>query len=478
MLDMQRRLLEQESSKAQNIGVTLARFGGYFRKYWFGTLVTFALVIVSTWIQVISPDYVGQAVDCYLYQQTAQIGGADTCWYTENDSQAIAARLAADSSLTDAERLDAANAERLAGVGGIVLTLVILYFLGSVLTGLSFYTMAYTGQNVLRDIRKQLFRHIHRLSLGYFVRNEAGDMMSRVTSDTDTIQQVFSQGLLQVISGVLLMVWIIVRMFQHNVAYALLSLSVVPIMIGATWYFSGQARKAFRKARKEIGSVNANLQESIAGAREVQAFSREDETIAEFRESNAANRAANVRAAAFTSALNPVLESLGFVALTIVVIAGGISMLRGQPLLGLGGVVSLGTMIVFIQYVQRLNQPIAQIALMWTNVQSAIAGGERIFNLLDEPAEITDKPGAIALPQIDGAVEFDHVSAEYNIGEPVLRDVSFSANPGQMVAIVGPTGAGKTTIINLLPRFYDVTAGAVRIDGHDVRDVTLDSLRS
>lgn len=476
MLDMQRRLLEQESSKAQNISVTLARFGTYFRKYWFGLLITLILMLVSTWVQVISPDYVGQAVDCYLYQQPGVT--SDTCWYTDNDGAAIEARINADPSIPEADKQAAINGEKLAGIGSIVLLLLVFYVLGALITGASFFTMAYTGQNVLRDMRKQLFRHIHKLSLGYFIRNEAGDMMSRVTSDTDTIQQVFNQGLLQVVSGIVLMVWISIRMFQHNVIYALISLVVLPAMIWATMYFSGQARKAFRKARQEIGSVNANLQESIAGAREVQAFNREDETIAEFNESNAANRDANVRAATFTSALNPVLESLGFVAVTIVVIAGGISMLRNEPLLGIGGVISLGTMIVFIQYVQRLNQPISQIALMWTSVQSAIAGGERIFGLLDEKADIEDKPNAIALPPIEGTVEFDGVSAEYKAGEPVLKKVSFSAKPGQMVAIVGPTGAGKTTIINLLPRFYDVTEGAVRIDGHDVRDVTLDSLRS
>lgn len=476
MLDMQRRMLEQEADKAQNISVTIARFGGYFKKYWLGVVATVALVVLSTWMQVVSPDLVGQAIDCYLYQQPGQV--TDTCWFSDDDARVIEARINADPSIAEADKDAAITSERLGGIGRVVLTLVALYVGGSLLTGLSFYSMAYTGQNVLRDMRKALFRQIHRLSLGYFIRHEAGDVMSRITSDTDTIQQVFSQSLLQVVSGILLILWIAMRMLQTNLIYGLVSLAVVPVMLIATTYFSNQARKAFRKARQEIGTVNADLQESIAGAREVQAFNREEETISEFRESNAANRDANIRAATFTSALNPILEALGFVALTVVVIAGGISMLRGQPLLGIGDVISLGTMIVFIQYVQRVNQPISQIALMWTNVQNAIAGGERIFNLLDEKAEITDKPGAQALPPIDGHVEFNGVSAEYKAGEPVLKNVTFGANPGQMVAIVGPTGAGKTTIINLLPRFYDVTSGEVKIDGHDVRDVTLESLRS
>jgi ATP-binding cassette subfamily B protein len=283
--------------------------------------------------------------------------------------------------------------------------------------------------------------------------------------------------LLSVVSGILQLVITAALMLGANLPYALLSLSVVPLMAFATVYFSGQARRAFRKSRQEMGSVNAGLQESIAGVREVQAFNREDESIEQFRRTNAANRDANVRAASFTSALNPVLEALGYVAIAIVVVAGGLSALRNQPLLGTA-VISLGTMFAFISYVQRFNQPIQQIAVLWTNVQSAVAGGERIFNLLDEQAEIVDRPGAPALPPIQGRVAFNDVRAEYKAGQPVLRGVSFVAEPGQTVAIVGPTGAGKTTLINLIPRLYDVTGGSVTIDGHDVREVTAASLRS
>jgi ATP-binding cassette subfamily B protein len=227
-----------------------------------------------------------------------------------------------------------------------------------------------------------------------------------------------------------------------------------------------------------MGSVNADLQESIAGVREVQAFSREEESISQFERANAANRDANVRAAAFTSALTPTLEALGYVAIGVVVVVGGISLLRGEPLPGSGAAVTIGLIFVFLQYVQRFNQPIQQIALLWTNIQSAIAGGERIFGLIDVPISIQDKPGASAMPPIEGHVVFAQVAAAYKADEPVLRGVSFEAKPGETVAIVGPTGAGKTTIINLIPRFYDVNGGVVSIDGLDVRDVTLHSLRS
>ncbi len=452
-MDGNRRLLESESSKPKNVSVTLRRFGEYFKRYWFGLLIAMALIVVGTWTQVASPDIIGQAVDCYLFPSDPA-----SCWYTTVDASAP-------------------METKVAGLGELVLILVGLFVLGSFMNGLAFYAMSWTGQHTLRDMRIDLFQQMQRLSMSFYGENESGNIMSRVTSDTDTIQQAFSFALLQVISGILLIVWIAIRMLQSNVPYALLSLLVTPFMLAATIYFSGQARKAFRKSRQEMGSVNADLQESIAGAREVQAFSREDESIERFRETNAANRDANVRAASFTSALNPVLEALGYIAIAIVVVVGGISVMSGQPLLGTT-VISLGTVFAFLQYVQRFNQPIQQIAVLWTNIQSAIAGGERIFGLLDEKIDIVDKPNAVVMKQIQGAVEFENVTAEYKEGEPVLRGVSFKAEPGQIIAIVGPTGAGKTTIINLLPRFYDVTGGSVRIDGVDVRDVKLDSLRT
>lgn len=453
-MDGGRRILDQETSKAENTGYTMRRFAHYFKQYWIGLLLAMVFVIGSAWTQVVSPDLIGQAVDCYLFPQ---VQTPDACWYSD-----IAANAPVD--------------ERLAGLGGLVLILVGLFVLGSILTGLSFYTMNWTGQNVLRRLRQDLFHKIHQLSMGYYAKSEAGDVMSRLTNDADTIQQALSFALLQVVSGVLLMLWIALEMFRVNAVYALLSLAIVPVMGFATFYFSAQARKAFRRARQEMGTVNADLQESISGAREVQAFNREEESIAQFERGNDANRAANIRAALFTSALRPVLESLGYVSMAIVVIIGGLVLLGENQVIG-GSIITLGTVFAFLQYTQRVNQPIAQIAILWTNIQSAFAGGERIFNLLDTEIDITDKPGATKMPIIQGRVVFDNAQAEYVKGEPVLRGVSMEAKPGEMIAIVGPTGAGKTTMINLIPRFYDVTGGKVTIDSIDVRDVTISSLR-
>jgi ATP-binding cassette, subfamily B, multidrug efflux pump len=485
-MDGPRQLMERETSKPKNLSATLARFGHYFRRYTLNLVAVTLFVVIATWSQVTAPEIIGEMFDCYL---TAPSGLAavfannqaavDNCTYTDDDAQAIRARVAADPTLTtDAQRAEAETNAKLGGVVQMIGVLAGLFVLGAVFNGLGFFVMSWTGQHVLRDMRRDLFAHMQRLSLGFYAKNEAGNIMSRVTSDTDTIQQVFGFALLSVFSGILLIVWIMFNMLISNWVYALISLTVVPIMLIATSWFSAQARAAFRNTREQMGSVNANLQQSIAGVREVQAFNREEETMAEFERANAANRVANVRASAFTSALQPVLEALSYVAIGIVVLAGGYSVLQNQPLLGIGAVISFGTVIAFLQYVQRFNQPIQQIAILWTNIQSGIAGGERIFNLLDETPDVVDMPNAKPLPPITGHVRFSNVTAEYVRGEPVLQGVNFEAQPGQMIAIVGPTGAGKTTIINLLPRFYDATGGTVSIDGHNVRDVTLESLRA
>jgi ATP-binding cassette subfamily B protein len=449
--------LRQEARKATNVDATLARLAGYFRPYWFMLAIVALVMIVSTWTQVLGPDLTGQLVDCYLAPANANAARPGNCWYTTPN-------------------LARTHEETLAGMAGLIGWLTALYVAGAVMGGLMFFTMTWTGQHVLKSLRVQIFAHIHRLSIGYYAENEAGNVMSRITNDTDTLQQTISFALVQVLSGALLLVWIAWNMLTRSFGYALISMAVMPLMVLATTWFSGQARQAFRRTRKEIGNVNANLQESIAGVREAQAFNRESVNIAEFERANAANRDANIRAVAFTSALAPTLEALGYLAIAIVAVVGGIVLLRGEMLFGT--TLSLGLVITYIGYVQRFNQPIQMISVLWTNIQSAIAGAERIFELLDTAPDVTDKPDARALPPIQGTVEFVNVSAAYKKDEPVLGDVSLRAEPGQTIAIVGPTGAGKTTIINLIPRFYDVTGGAVKIDGVDVRDVTSASLRS
>ena len=477
MLGRQEFLLSTEERKATRVSNTLKRMGGYFKKYTFALIFVAIFVLTGTYMQVLIPDLIGQAVDCYLQPYTANefAGGVgDLLSQMPEGVSPLSEDSASNCTYTTVDPT-ASSADVIRGLGGLILLIVGLYAGNAIIGGIQFFLMSWAGFSTLRDIRADVFQHVHRLSMGYFTKHEAGDVMSRFTNDVDTLQQVMGFGLVSVIQSALLIVWIIYNMIARSWSFALVSLVTLPLMFVATRWFSQQARRAFRVARQEIGSVNADLQESISAVREVQAFSREDENIEQFTAQNAANRDANIRAQVFTSALAPTLEALSYVSLAVVAAVGGYYVLSGQDMFGT--TISLGLIITFIAYTQQFNRPVQQISVLWTNIQSAVAGAERIFGLLDEQPDIEDKPDAISIPAIKGEVRFDEVWAEYNPGEPVLKGITLEAKPGEMIAIVGPTGAGKTTIINLLPRFWDVTQGQVTVDGHDVRDVTRRSLR-
>ncbi|MCL4859436.1 MAG: ABC transporter ATP-binding protein, partial [Caldilineaceae bacterium] len=348
MMGGPQRLLQQETIKPRSVGPTLRRLGGYFKPYWPLLVVAATLLLLNAWVQVITPALTGQAVDCYMApglvtpDATAGPGQGGVCWY--------------DTAITP----DADTTARLQGLLRLGLYLLGLFGLGSLTGGVMFFIMGWTGQHVLRRLQVELFDHLHGLSLRFYSKNETGQLMSRITNDISTIQQAIGFALVQVLSGSLLILWIAYNMLTTNFVYGLLSLAVAPLMIVATVWFSDQARKAFRETRKMIGEVNAELEEGIAGVREVQAFSREEANIEAFRQSNAANRDANIKAVAYTSALNPTLEALGFLAIALVAGVGGIFLLRGHSLGGQA--VSLGIIITFIAYVQRFNMPIQQIS--------------------------------------------------------------------------------------------------------------------
>lgn len=477
MLGRQEFLLSTEERKANRIGHTLKRMSGYFSKYSLALLFVAIFVFTGTYMQVLIPDLTGQAVDCYLqpYAASEFAGQAgELLSQIPAGANSMSEDSASNCTYTTVDPTASAD-EVIRGLGSLILLIVGLYVGNAIIGGIQFFLMSWAGFNALRDMRADVFEHVHRLSMGYFTKHEAGDVMSRFTNDVDTLQQVMGFGLVSVFQSAVLIIWIIYNMITRSWSFALISLVTLPLMFVATRWFSQQARRAFRVARQEIGSVNADLQESISAVREVQAFSREDENIEQFTAQNAANRDANIRAQVFTSALAPTLEALSYVSLAVVAAVGGYYVLSGQDMFGT--TISLGLIITFIAYTQQFNRPVQQISVLWTNIQSAIAGAERIFSLLDEQPDLADKPDAIEMPEIEGLVQFEDVWAEYNPGDPVLKGISLEAQPGQMVAIVGPTGAGKTTIINLLPRFWDVTQGSVKIDGYDVRDVTRRSLR-
>jgi ABC-type multidrug transport system fused ATPase/permease subunit len=351
-----------------------------------------------------------------------------------------------------------------------MLALGAVYLVGTLAARTQIAMMGEIGQRLLQHIRVQIFDKVQTLSLRFFDKNPAGDLMSRLLNDTDVINAFVGQALVQVLGSLFALVGIVIAMLIQSPLLALVSFIVIPIMLVMTRVFSVWARNAYRKTRRTIGDVSANLQEEIAGIKVAQAFNRTDENQIEFARRNALNRDATMSATAITSAFQPLVEVLGVLATAIVAGFGGYLITQNQ--------ISIGIVVAFLTYVQNLFRPLQLLSTAYTQAQASLAAAERIFDLVDTPVDLKDMPSAKAMSPIKGDVKFDHVSFAYDEKKNVLDEVTFNAEAGKTVAIVGPTGAGKTTIINLLARFYDVNDGAVTIDGVDVRDVTQASLRS
>ncbi|MEH1931488.1 ABC transporter ATP-binding protein [Nostoc sp.] len=324
-------------------------------------------------------------------------------------------------------------------------------------------------QRLLGQLRQDIFTKIQSLPLSFFDRSEAGDLMSRLLNDVNTVNQAFGLTIAQMLGNTFSLVGIIIAMLSINLKLGLLSNLVVPLMIFTTSLFARWARVKFRVTRQTIGELSAKLEEDIGSVREAQAFNRVQMNIAKFDILNAANRDANVEAVVITSAFLPSIDFLNTLATAGVLAYGGY--------LAVTGAATVGVVTSFLLYVQLFFRPIQILSQFYTQAQSAFAGLERIFLLLDEPSELKDAPDATEMLPIQGEVTFENVKFGYNPDQLVLKGVNLHAYPGQMVALVGPTGSGKSTIINLILRFYDVSGGAVKIDNIDVRSVTQTSLR-
>ena len=355
------------------------------------------------------------------------------------------------------------------GLLGTMGLLLLVYGMGALAGRAQTRRIGSTGQHLLASLRARLFDQLQALPLGWFDRRPVGDLMSRLLSDVDTLNQLFSQGLTQLTGALFGLIGILVAMLLLNWRLALAASTLIPVMLGMTALFARRARAAYRKTRQTVGDVTADLQEEIVGVRQAQAFNRTDVNIARFRQRNRANRDANVAATGVTSAFSPSIDLLSTLATALVIGYGSKLVFDGR--------LTVGLMAAFLIYVQQFFRPLQLAASVWTLMQSALAGAERIYVILDEAREPADAPDAVVLGRADGRITFDGVAFAYASDRPVLSDVSFEVAPGQTVALVGKTGAGKTTIASLIARFYDVTAGRVCIDGHDVRAVTRRSLR-
>ena len=347
--------------------------------------------------------------------------------------------------------------------------LALIYLLGVQAIRGQILRVGWIMQRLLAQLRQDIFVKIQSLPLSFFDQSEAGDLMSRLLNDVSTVNQAFGQTIAQMLGNLFSIVGIIIAMLFINLQLGLLSNLVVPLMIFTTGLFARWARTRFRVTRQTIGELSTKLEEDIGSVREAQAFNRVSLNIEEFEQLNAANRDANIEAVAITAAFLPSIDFLNTLATAGVLAYGGY--------LAVTGAATVGVVTAFLLYVQQFFRPIQILSQFYTQAQSAFAGLERIFLLLDEPSKLQDAIDAIEMPPMRGEVTFETVTFGYTSNQRVLNGVSLHAKPGQMIALVGPTGAGKSTIINLILRFYDVTGGAVKIDGIDVRTVTQASLR-
>jgi ATP-binding cassette subfamily B protein len=413
--------------KARNPRRALARLVFYLAPFKAAIVAVFACVLIYTVLGLFGPYLMGVAIDRFI------------------------------------------TTRQVAGLARIAAWMLAVYLLNNAFQAVANRITAGISQRALQQMRRDLFAHLQTLPLGFFDRNPAGELMSRLTNDIDAINQAVSQNVTSLVASVLSMAGILVAMFILDKWLALASLLVVPIMLWFTSFVAVYTRKGFQGLQKHLGELNGVMEESISGQRVVNAFRRNESVVAAFRRSNQEVFRAGIYANTYALLLMPLTNVLGN--FFVIVLAG----LGGW--LALQGLVSVGIIATFINYGQNFINPLRQLANLYNTIQAALAGAERVFEILDTPPEVQDVPDAVPLQSLHGGVRFEHVRFGYRPETPVLKDMSLEAKPGEIFALVGPTGAGKTTIVNLLTRFYEIDGGRITVDGRDIREIRKDDLR-
>ena len=413
--------------KARDARSALTRLLPYLRPFRSTLILVFALVLIYTLLGLFGPYLMGMAIDRF-------IAGKDP-----------------------------------AGLARTALLMLGAYLLSNLFQVVANWLMAGVSQRSLKQIRGDLFQHLQRLSLNFFDRNPAGELMSRLTNDIDAINQAVSQNVIALLASSLSMGGAMLAMFLLDARLALVSLLVVPIMLGFTVFVARYTRRGFRRLQKALGELNGVMEETISGQRAVKAFRRSDLAVEAFRQNNQQVYRAGVYANTYALLLMPFTNVLGNFFVIVLAGVGGWLALRDLA--------SVGLIATFIAYAQGFVQPLRQLANMYNALQAALAGAERVFEILDTAPEIPDEPEAAALETMRGDVRFEGVNFGYLPDVPVIKDMSLVAPAGTTVALVGPTGAGKTTLVNLLTRFYEVDSGQITIDGRDIRRIRKADLR-
>ncbi len=474
-------------------GRLMRRLLTYLRPYKWHVAVALVAIILKSGADVLGPLLAMIAVDKYLAKSP-------------------------NSHSWIGDRLSSAPLTGIGQIGGLYVGILVFTF---VLEFVQTYLMQWTGQKVMFDLRRQIFRHLQHIHVGFFDKNPVGRLVTRVTTDVDALNEMFTAGVVSIFEDVFVLAGIIAIMMNTNWKLALITFAVLPLIVYATKIFRDKVRDSYRRIRIAIARINSYLQEAVSGMLVLQLFNREKRAFNKFSDINASHMEAFKDAILAYAVYYPVVEVLSSIAVASIIWFGGTEIIRhvGVSSLAIGfskqslltfrvvqNVMTLGVLVAFMQYAQRFFRPIQDLSEKYNILQSAMAAGERVFKLLDTKIEVTS-PAVTKRPQGTGRIEFDHVWFAYNAngetgvlarpaapsasagraGTPVapqttepdwvLRDVNFVLEPGETIAVVGHTGAGKTTLISLLMRFYDVQRGAIRIDGVDIKDMSLDDLR-
>jgi len=416
----------QGAQKSKDAKGTLRRLWVYLERQRWVLIATVVLVLLTSLVDLIGPYLMGMAIDTFI-----------------------------------------SNGD-LAGLARLLVWMGLSYVVAAGGTWLQTYLMVGVAQRAVRDIRADLFGRLQTLPVRYFDQHAHGEIMSRLTNDVENISNVIAANASMLISSVVGLVGVIVVMFVMNVPLALVSLVVMPLTFFLTRAIAKRTRTGFRETQKTLGELNGIIEETVTAERVVQAFVREEATVEQFSAVNRNLQKVALKARVFTSFMGPVMNMVNNLGLAVVACAGG--------WLAVQALATVGEIAAFVNYAGRLGRPLNMIAQLFTSIQSALAGAERVFELMDSVPE-NDFPNAVALEHIRGRVSLENVSFGYDPTVPVLKNVSLEAEPGQMIALVGPTGAGKTPIANLLTRFYDIDGGQIKIDGQAVAAVKKDDLR-
>lgn len=406
---------------------TLVRLWLYLRRQRWVLVAAVSMVVISTLLNLLGPYLLGVAIDDYILP-----GNQD-------------------------------------GLARIAVIMIVIFLGLTLTTWTQSVLMVQIAQHTVRELRQDVFARLQTLSLRYFDQRSHGDLMSRLTNDVENVNAVLSENVASFLSSLLTLVGVVVMMLALNVPLALLSLIVLPGMAAMTRYIAHNTRKGFREQQAALGELDGLVEETISGGKTVRAYGRETMVIEEFERANRRLQAASIQAQTYGGLLGPggnMINNIGFA-----IVAGAGSWMAIE------GLATVGLIASFLTYAQQLRRPINEVSSLFSTIQSALAGAERVFEILDEMPELNDIPNALPLAAVTGRVEFEDVSFGYTPHVPVLKHVSLKAQLGQTIALVGPTGAGKTTVINVLSRFYDVEEGRITIDGIDIRDIKRSDLR-